>query len=149
MNRNTIHDLWKYVKIGGEDECWPWTGGTHQKTGYGKARVYDRSTRLAHILIFEAATGKQPKKPVQHSCNNKPCCNPKHLHEGTYSHNLNYYHATVGAEAKSNTGIKGVTYSNATRQYRARTSQHCLYVGPSVFAAWAARLEWELNQVYY
>src|SRR6266436_6541518 len=113
MRPNTIHDLWKYVQIGGEDECWPWTGGMHQN-GYGKARVHDYFTRLAHVLIFEAATGIRPKKPVLHSCNTKPCCNPKHLHEGTHAQNLNHYHATDGAKAKSNTGIKGVTYSNTT-----------------------------------
>lgn len=142
--RNTLQSLWRFVKKGEPDECWPWTGGL-SSNGYGKARVYNRSTRLAHVLIFEAATGIKPKENVLHSCNNKPCCNPKHLFEGTTTENQ-IHHVLTQQPARSNTKIKGITYRPKTRQYIARASQVCLYVGPDFVEARRARESWEAHQ---
>lgn len=84
----TEEDFWAKVdKGGGPDACWPWTG---RKTtnGYGQTVYFGRlyqAHRLAWILTNEAI----PDGLLAcHHCDNKPCCNPKHLHIGTQLDNM-------------------------------------------------------------
>jgi hypothetical protein len=146
MKPNMIHDLWKYVQVGSEDACWPWLGGLGN-SGYGKARVHDRSTRLAHVLIFEAATGIRPKDMVLHKCNNKPCCNPKHLFEGNASDNQ-IHHSLTQQPTKSNTGVKGITFNRRRNQFQVTvdSGKTFLYRGPDFNEARRARSSWEAQQ---
>src|SRR5437879_1042036 len=62
--------FWEKVLICGEDECWPWLAGM----------FYDiTNSRVAYILKVG------PLKSTDlacHTCNNKRCCNPKHLYKG-------------------------------------------------------------------
>lgn len=83
---NTKHIFWKKVKIRGPDECWNWKGYVGEK-GYGN--YGQKSPRGAHIIAFLFSGGKlTAKKPkVLHSCNNKLCCNPKHLRAGSVKDN--------------------------------------------------------------
>lgn len=67
--------------------CWEWAASQKRKT-YGMA-CFDGRYIGAHRLSYE--TWKQPLTDglvIQHDCDNKPCINPNHLIEGSYSSNL-------------------------------------------------------------
>ena len=83
---NSPHDLWKKVAIGGEDDCWYWQG--NKRSGYG-AFVADYERHDAHVWAYILTYGAVPDGlEVGHLCNNRPCCNPKHLKAMTSSENL-------------------------------------------------------------
>ncbi len=85
--------LWKRVdKSGGADACWPWLGATNN-VGYGVIGVGSkkdgtRGLETTHRLAFQLAHGKPfDGLVIMHTCDNPPCCNPAHLHAGSYSDN--------------------------------------------------------------
>lgn len=81
--------FWARVDKRGPDECWPWIGGHDNGDGYGRA--YDgKRTRQAHDIAWELSTGKKLRRGrlVRHTCDNPPCCNPRHLLEGTHRDNF-------------------------------------------------------------
>lgn len=78
--------FWAKVDIRGEDECWPWLGSRDaEPKNYGRFWPHLR----AHRVAFELAHGSiDPDLLVLHSCDNPPCCNPKHLSQGTNADNM-------------------------------------------------------------
>lgn len=76
------------VSVRGENECWPWikarvTDG-YGTIAYGFGKIY-ATHRLAYILAY----GEIPKgMMILHSCDNPPCCNPRHLKLGTNVDNI-------------------------------------------------------------
>lgn len=76
------------VHRGGDDDCWEWTRARDHE-GYGLFKISSprRSVR-AHRFAWEIANGHSPgNRMVLHSCDNPPCCNPRHLYLGDAKRN--------------------------------------------------------------
>lgn len=77
--------FWERVdKSGGPDACWPWTGYRDIRGQYGAFNTVGGRRARAPRLAYELAVGPISDGDfILHSCNNPPCCNPKHLRPGT------------------------------------------------------------------
>lgn len=81
--------FWSKVdKSGGPNTCWPWTAGKCTG-GYGSFRLSSTHGDRAHRVAYMLSIGPIPNgKIVCHSCDNPPCCNPKHFWIGTNADNV-------------------------------------------------------------
>lgn len=79
--------FWNCIDIKGDNECWNWNKQSKQD-GYGRTS-FKGKILMAHRIAFEIHN----KRPIGdnmilcHSCDNRLCCNPKHLREGTHKDN--------------------------------------------------------------
>lgn len=84
--------------------CWEWQKSLNPKTGYGQIG-YPPYT--AHKLSYKLWIGEPKSQVIRHSCNNKKCCNPDHLIDGTHQEN---YHDSYDAHVA---GQRDKTPNNA------------------------------------
>ena len=82
--------FWDKVEIKGDNDCWPWKAKSKDTHGYGS--IYDgrcKKLRRAHIIAYELANGDKIESGfvIMHTCDNPPCCNPRHLRKGTMKDN--------------------------------------------------------------
>lgn len=71
-----------YVEVGSFDECWEWQG-SRTMAGYGQVK-HAGQHYFSHRVMAGAAEGET----VMHTCDNPPCCNPRHLRVGTQQDNI-------------------------------------------------------------
>jgi hypothetical protein len=71
-------------------DCIVWTGGINHR-GYGQAWSGENGEYTsAHRLSYTVHNGPIPDGMlVRHTCDNRPCINPKHLIVGTHVDNMN------------------------------------------------------------
>jgi len=99
-NKNTPENFWRSVNRGAPDLCWEWQGAT-TSSGYGNLSwhgLHVQAHRVAYSLTnggISLETGfrmegkaKRYKRFVLHTCDNRLCCNPKHLFLGSMRTNL-------------------------------------------------------------
>jgi hypothetical protein len=78
------------VRRSKETGCWEWQGptsGDGRGGGYGRMHL-DGQTVAVHIVVFCHYHGYIPgKRQVDHTCENRRCCNPAHLDLVTHLEN--------------------------------------------------------------
>lgn len=80
-----LERFWSKVLVKAEDDCWPWLASTINK-GYGQMQT-GRTVVLSHRLSFELQGCPIEASTILHTCDNRLCCNPKHLKEGSAQDN--------------------------------------------------------------
>jgi hypothetical protein len=99
-----------WAKVEKTSGCWNWTA--RKTKGYGKFWLGTREVQ-AHRFSYELANGPIPAgKFIDHRCHNGICVNPKHLRVASNKQNMENL-----AGARSNTGVRGVTWNDWTGKY--------------------------------
>jgi len=92
LDAATVERFWSRVDIRGHDECWVWKA-SRRGGGYGSF-VVNKRLENAHRIAWEIANGRPATRglDMMHACDNRACCNPAHLSEGTRSDNMRDMH---------------------------------------------------------
>lgn len=80
--------FWERVDIRGPDDCWEFQGYKN-KGGYGTISDAGK-TKKAHRVAWELAHGRKIHEGfhILHHCDNRVCCNARHLWIGTNHQNV-------------------------------------------------------------
>ena len=98
--------LWEKINVCGPSECWEWAKALTNK-GYGSILV-DGKPKLAHRVVFKEVNGFiDDALCVMHTCDNRKCCNPSHLIQGTLAENNHDRHRK--GRTRPPTGMKGTS----------------------------------------
>lgn len=113
----TPESFWARV-VGNRSErngCWNWTGATNS-TGYGTVRFHGKTVTAHRVAAFltglidtlEAPKDRKRSGFILHQCDNRQCCNPKHMRVGSYAENQKEAYQRQRRKA-----YRGVTHANA------------------------------------
>jgi hypothetical protein len=98
--KNTPENFWRRVNRGASNLCWEWQGA-RTSSGYGNLTWHGehvQAHRVAYYLHYGGVSlltgfrlggkARQYRRFVLHTCDNRICCNPKHLFLGSMRANL-------------------------------------------------------------
>ena len=85
MKRTLAERFWRHVQRGAPNECWPWIA-SRTRGGYGQLGLEKKTVR-AHQVAYFLTHGAWPLV-ARHTCDFRPCCNPKHILNGTQRDNM-------------------------------------------------------------
>jgi len=82
-------DVFRWITIRGDNDCWLWTGALVGKDSRPYLSV-DGKKLLAYRIVYELTTGETLSSDIliRHSCDNRMCCNPAHLVPGSHQKNM-------------------------------------------------------------
>jgi hypothetical protein len=92
LTTELIDRLWSHIAVRDDGDCWEWDA-SRTPSGYGRITIRISTgvyrVEYAHRLVLVHATGEPIPAGMlaMHSCDNPPCCNPSHIHRGTYADN--------------------------------------------------------------
>lgn len=102
----TAEEFWNSVDT--STTCWEWQRSV-DTGGYGHLNWRGRMSR-AHRVAYELANNvtlirSNRNVVVMHTCDNRRCCNPDHLHLGTHADNMGDM-ASKGRRKDINSGAR-------------------------------------------
>lgn len=108
------------------DDCieWPFTPGP---AGYGRLAIRYKQTMATHVIL-ELTDRRRPDLPghhgavARHTCDNPPCCNPRHLRWGSQLENVGDMASKKRAARGERTGAAKLTEQNV-REIRTLSSE--------------------------
>lgn len=126
-----IARFWRRVRVGSTDECWPWIGA--HRNGYGAIK-HGHKVLSAHVVSYVIHHGQIPDGMlVTHSCDNRTCCNPSHLHLGTFRDNvIEMQQRRLVSTQRGIEAYNAILDEDRVREIRRFASEnHCGYVRAS------------------
>ena len=131
LTQADIDRFWSKVKVGESDECWEWIAGT--RVGYGEFFLNGTGFYSHRIAFLISNIGFDQSLHVLHKCDNRPCCNPNHLFQGTPRDNARDRSIKgIGAKLKKSDVEKivemrkeGLIFSDIAKVFSITTSHAC------------------------
>lgn len=117
-----IYRLLASIQFAGQDDCWEWQRSRSMR-GYGVLYVGRDELKATHlVLALEGSERPSPAHNALHSCDNPPCCNPKHLRWGTHRENS----ADMMARGRHNPSGLAVAHRRHRENPYCRSGRHLL-----------------------